>query len=92
MLVRMMKAWMMKLMGLPSCQEIEQFAYAYLEQQLESDLAGRFERHLQGCRDCERFIDSYRRVARPEGLLQKIPLDPGFERRVVRFLKDQARV
>lgn len=88
-MMRVMKAWMMKLMGLPSCQEIEQFAYAYLEQQLEPELEEKFERHLRGCGNCHRFINSYRQVANPEGLLKKIPLDPDFERRVIRFLKSQ---
>ena len=76
----------MKLMGLPTCEEIEQFAYAYLEGQLEPEQIKKFERHLEGCANCKRFVDSYREVARPERLAQTIPLDPDFERRIIEFL------
>lgn len=86
--VRLMKSWMMKLMGLPSCEEIERFAYGYLEAQLEPELRDKFARHLRGCGNCARFVESYRQVARPERLAQKISLDPDFERRVARFLQE----
>lgn len=75
-------------MGLPTCEEIAQFAYAYLEEELESEQKRKFERHLRGCRNCRRFIRSYRQVARPERLLQEISLDPNFERRVAQFLRE----
>lgn len=78
----------MRLMGLPTCEEIEGFAYAYLEGELEPELEKKFERHLRGCGNCERFVQSYRQVARPDRLLQKIALPPDFERRVARFLKE----
>jgi anti-sigma factor RsiW len=83
-----MKTWMMKLMGLPSCEEIGRFAYDYLEGQLEPGVRDKFARHLRGCRNCAHFVESYRQVARPERLAQKIPLDPEFERRVARFLRE----
>ncbi|MBI2820999.1 MAG: zf-HC2 domain-containing protein [Acidobacteria bacterium] len=86
--IRFSKTWMMKLMGLPTCEEVEQFAYAYLEGDLERAQERRFERHLRGCPTCERFIHSYREVARPERLLQKIPLDPNFEHRVMQYLRE----
>lgn len=82
-----MKTLMMKGMGLPTCEQIEQFAYAYLEGELDPGLTAKFERHLGGCDNCERFVSTYREVARPERLLQKIPLDQDFERRMIEFLK-----
>lgn len=87
---RLFRAWMMKMMRLPSCQEVEQFAYDYLEGQLEVGLVAKFERHLDGCKTCHRFIESYRKVARPAELAQHIPLDPDFEARVIEFLKNQS--
>ena len=89
-MLRMLKNWIMKLMGMPSCQEIEQFAYDYLEGQLEPGRVRNFERHLQGCANCKRFVDSYKKVAWPEQLAQNIPLDPDFEERVVEFLTKES--
>ncbi|MBI4455806.1 MAG: zf-HC2 domain-containing protein [Acidobacteria bacterium] len=87
-MIRSSRTWMMKLMGLPTCEEIEQFAYSYLEEELQLEQKRKFERHLRGCRNCQRFIHTYRQVARPERLLQKIPLDPCFESRVVQYLRE----
>ena len=86
-MIRLLKCWMMKLLGLPTCEEIEQFAYAYLEGQLESQQRRRFEQHLRGCVNCDGFVQSYRQVSTPEILLREIPLDPDFEHRIVDFLK-----
>ncbi len=80
---------MMKLLGLPTCEEIGQFAYAYLEEQLESEQRRKFERHLRGCVNCDGFVQSYRQVSKPEILLREVPLNPDFERRVVDFLKQR---
>ncbi|MDA2924819.1 zf-HC2 domain-containing protein, partial [Acidobacteria bacterium AH-259-L09] len=68
-IVRLLKTWIMKLRGLPSCEEIEQFAYAYLEGELEPEKLKNFEQHLEGCGNCLRFIESYHQVAKPEGFL-----------------------
>ena len=86
-MIRLLKCWMMKLLGLPTCEEIEQFAYAYLEEQLEPVQRRKFERHLRGCVNCDGFVQNYRQVSEPEILLREIPLDPDFERRIVGFLK-----
>jgi hypothetical protein len=86
-MMRLAKAWMMRFMGLPSCQEVERFAYDYLEEKLDGEVARKFERHLRGCRSCENFVRSYRAVAEPERLTGRIELDPDFEARVVGFLR-----
>lgn len=87
-MMRLMKSWLMQLMGVPTCAEIERFAYAYLEGNLVAEQKRKFERHLEGCDTCHRFIQTYSQVAQPERLLHKIPLDPNFERRVIEFLKE----
>ena len=85
------KRWMMKLMGLPTCEEVADWAYAFLEGQLEPEIEARFQKHLRGCANCHRFIESYRKVARPDGLARSIPLDPEFEKRTLEFLKEHLR-
>lgn len=86
-----MRSWMMKLMGLPSCEEITEFSYAYLEETLDPNLKDKFERHLKGCGTCRRFVESYRAVAKPTRLSEPVPLDPDFEWKVAEFLKNEAR-
>lgn len=83
----LLKKWMMKILGMPSCQEIEQFSYDFLEGRLDAPVAKKFQRHLNGCDNCEKFVKTYQEVARPERLKQKIPLDSEFEDRVIQFLK-----
>ena len=84
---RLVGKWMLKLMRLPSCEEISELAYAYLEGHLDPALAAKFERHLRNCANCKRFIDSYRQIATAK-LARKIPLDPEFQKRIVAFLKE----
>ncbi len=90
-MLRWMRCWMMRIMGMPTCEEITELAYGYLEGRLNSDLHDKFERHLQGCVDCERFVRSYKYVANPDRLARPIPLDPDFERRTVEFLKNEMK-
>ena len=81
----------MQIMGLPTCEEIAELAYGYLEGQLEPSLQAKFERHLRGCHNCERFVASYREVAKPHRLARRIPLDPDFERRTLEFLRNEMK-
>ncbi len=89
--MRWLRSLMTWLMGLPSCEEVVAFSYAYLEGGLESEVSAKFERHLRNCRDCRRFVDGYRRVAQPRSLAEMPPIDPEFELRVTEFLKQEAR-
>lgn len=86
-MIRYLKGRLMKIMGMPSCQEIESFAYAFLEDQLEPGLRRKFELHLKGCRDCKKFVKTYKEVAHPENLAGEVELDPEFEKRVYEFLR-----
>ena len=90
-MLREIKRWMMKLMGLPTCEEVADWAYAFLARQLEPEVEARFQKHLHGCANCHRFIESYRKVARPDGLARSMPLDPEFEKRTLEFLKEHLR-
>lgn len=89
-MIRRFKTLMMNVMGLPSCEEIERFAYSYLEDDLDTELRAKFEKHLRGCANCQNFVRTYREVARPERILRPVPLDPDFERRVIEFLKGES--
>lgn len=88
--MRWLRSLMTRLMGLPSCEEIVAFSYAYLEGDLDPEVTAKFERHLGNCRNCLRFVESYRQIAKPKRLTHIIPIDPDFELRATEFLKQEA--
>lgn len=80
---------MFGMMNLPTCEEVEQFAYDYLEGQLDPQTTHLVDRHLKACKNCLRFLDSYRKT-RGAGLrAEVIPLDPEFKQRLFELLCQQ---
>lgn len=80
--------WMMRwVMRLPSCEEVDQFAYDYLEGHLDYKTVRLVDRHLKRCKNCQRFLNSYRKIrelgANPTG----IHLDPEFTKELSVFLR-----
>lgn len=78
--------WMFRMMRLPTCQEVEEFAYDFLDGKLHEKTIQAVENHLRFCRGCRRFIESYRRM-KAAGSLRKAPsLDPEFKEKMFQFL------
>lgn len=84
-----MMRWMFKLMGLPTCEEVEQLAYDYLDGTLDEKTRRTLERHLMPCKNCRRFIESYRKTKAAAAHLQGPPLDPEFKNYLADFLKQR---
>ncbi len=77
---------MFRMMGLPTCQEVEEFAYDFLDGKLDEKTLRAVEKHLRFCKSCRRFIESYRRM-RAAGSLRKAPsLDPEFKEKMFQYL------
>lgn len=83
---RMMK-WMFRMMGLPTCEEVDQFAYTFLEGQLDPATTRRVERHLRTCKNCQRFMASYRKTRALGHSPLNITLDPEFKENMLEYLK-----
>ncbi|MBI2083312.1 MAG: zf-HC2 domain-containing protein [Deltaproteobacteria bacterium] len=81
---------MFGLMGLPTCEEVEQFAYDFLEGVLDSSTMKAVERHLKACKNCQRFIAAYRKTASLGKTFQKPTLDPEFKENLFEFLAQKA--
>jgi hypothetical protein len=47
---------------LPTCEELEEFAYDFLEGKLDPVTTQKVERHLKLCGPCQRFMAAYRRT------------------------------
>lgn len=77
---------MFGLMGLPTCEEVEQFAYDFLEGALDSRTIMSVERHLKACKNCQRFIAAYRKTVALGKTFEKPTLDPEFKENLFEFL------
>ncbi|EKD42343.1 MAG: hypothetical protein ACD_73C00196G0002, partial [uncultured bacterium] len=42
----LIEKWMLKMMGLPTCEEVDQFAYDFLEGKLDAKTIHQIKRHL----------------------------------------------
>lgn len=83
---------MFGLMGLPTCEEVEQFTYDFLEGFLDPKTTRQIERHLKKCKNCQRFITSYRKTAALGKTFERPLLDPEFKERLFQFLAKQRTV
>ncbi len=80
---------MFRMMGLPTCEEVDQFAYDFLDGKLEASLVRAIERHLRFCKSCQKFIASYRLVALQAKPVTPPPLDTEFKERMFEFLRQK---
>ncbi|MBI1909399.1 MAG: zf-HC2 domain-containing protein [Deltaproteobacteria bacterium] len=80
---------MFAMMHLPTCEEVEQFAYDFLEGALDSSTMKVVGRHLKACKNCQRFIAAYRKTASLGKTFQKPSLDPEFKEKLFEFLSHQ---
>ena len=47
-----------------TCQELIEFLMDYLEGELPAGQTRRFDHHLEGCRECANYLQSYRETVR----------------------------
>ena len=81
---------MFGLMRLPTCEEVEQFAYDFLEGVLDSKTMKAVEWHLKACKNCKRFIAAYQKTASLGKTFKKPSLDPEFKENLFEFLMQKA--
>lgn len=82
-----MMRWMFKMMGMPTCEEVEHLAYDYLDNKLDVHTLKTLERHLIFCKNCHHFIDSYRKAKMAGSTMPTPPLDEEFKKHLADFLK-----
>lgn len=82
----LMERGMFALMGLPTCKQVEEFAYDFLEGALDAKTARKLERHLKACKNCRRFMVAYRKARDLEASAPRPPLDPQFKEEILKFL------
>ena len=70
-----------------STEEVEKFAYDYLEGHLDHKTTQLVDRHLKRCKNCQRFMNSYRKIRELGTRSKSPPLDPEFTRELSVFLR-----
>ena len=78
--------------GPESCREMFARLSEYLDEELDPDLCGGVEAHLDGCPPCQAFLESLRRTIDLIGSLEAPALDRDTRRRIVadvRRLQDE---
>ena len=54
------KSLMMRMVGMPSCSDVNRFLVDYLDGSLDVRTHRRFEKHLAHCRNCTTYLAQYR--------------------------------
>ena len=80
---RRMRGILMNLPGMINCEQFENFMLAYIEDELPPSQLKVFDRHIQACPDCRRYIADYRRTLEAlkvskvvgDGTLPEVPED-----------------
>lgn len=77
------------MMGLPTCEEVDRFAYDFLEERQDPKTRRQVEHHLKTCKNCQRFMASYRKTRSLGQSPLSIVLDPEFKEKMFEFLKTE---
>lgn len=78
-----------RVLGLPTCEEVEGFAYDFLEGKLDAMTEKKLLKHFKLCPPCMRFIEAYRRTREASRAEPAPRLDPAFQEHLLKlFLKD----
>ena len=68
-----------KLRGVPTCEELDNLSYDFLDGNLDAKMEEAIEKHIRLCPPCVHFMDSYRRI-KEVGAAQEVPsIDPAFK-------------
>lgn len=74
------------------CRDIVELLDAYLDGALDRADANALAGHLEGCRDCTAFFETYRGTVRTSGRLRDDRLPPELRERLLTFLSQRSRV
>jgi len=71
-----------------TCQELVELVTEYLEGALPPTERARFERHLEGCVDCNHYLDQMQRTIRLTGRLTEASLAPQAKDELLKIFRD----
>lgn len=70
-----------------TCRELIDFLMSYVDGELPPEQRAEFDRHLDACAACRRYLDSYRQTIRlAKGLKQDAPAPPDVPEELVQAI------
>lgn len=66
-----------------SCRELVELITEYLENAMAAPERQRFEKHIYGCKGCERYLDQFRQTIRTLGHLDEADIEPAARDRLL---------
>ncbi|MBO6575498.1 MAG: zf-HC2 domain-containing protein [Rhodothermales bacterium] len=78
---------MHRMMGPPSCQELNTFLTDYLEGELPEDTATKYRKHLEKCPPCGAYFDQYQQTIDLARECRDAELPPDLVEHTLEFLR-----
>lgn len=73
------------------CRDIVGLLDDYLDGALESAVGRALEMHLEGCKDCKAFLETYRGTVKASRRLRESDFPPELRQRLLTFLRQHTR-
>lgn len=74
-----------------TCQQVTDLIVDYVTGELDATIRAVFETHLQNCRDCVAFLNTYRETIRATHAVRYETLPAEMLNRVQQFLRDRIK-
>ncbi len=71
-----------------TCEETIGLLSEFLEQELDADLVGALERHLQDCAPCVAYLNTYKKTRELTGSSQRAPMPEEMKQRLRELLRE----
>lgn len=78
-----------RMMGTPSCQEVNSFLMEYLEETLDAETSERYRKHLGRCGSCSAYLEQYHDTIKLTRECQECELPTDLVEHTLEFLKDR---
>lgn len=76
-----------KMMGRPSCEEVNRFLAEFVEGTLPADIQAKFAKHVDGCKCCGSYLDDYKTTIKLAKSCQDVAIPDKLADSTVEFLQ-----
>lgn len=88
-LMRMAAPMIRKLMGTPSCEEVNSFLMDYVDETLDPETSARYKKHLSRCGTCTSYLEQYQGTIKLAKECQECDLPSDLVEHTLSFLKER---
>ncbi len=87
--MRMAAPMIRRLMGTPSCQEVNSFLMDYVDETLDAETSERYRKHLGRCGTCTSYLEQYQDTIKLARECRDSELPSDLVEHTLAFLKDR---